>query len=76
MIKVLLDVLGSALSIWETKEKTKYLDKYTALKQAYYVEYNKPDEIRSDAVLDNLEHELCIFASGVSAEIGAKNAKV
>lgn len=76
MIELIFKILGTGLSLWETKEKTKYQDKYIALKRAYYEELNKPDEERSDAVLDNLEFELRILCNSFSTEVGSKNVAV
>ncbi len=75
MFLALVGVLEAALRLWDDKEKHKYQDKLLALKKAYYEEYNKNPERRSDAVLDNLDFELRILSSGfVSASIGKQNA--
>ena len=74
MFETLLRALGTGLSIWESKEKTKYVDRYISLKTSYYREFNKPDAARSDAVLDNLRDELCILSDAFSAAARAKNA--
>lgn len=72
MISTIFGILGSALSIWESKEKTKYMDKYIKLKKEWYEEYHK--EPRDDASLDNLEFELKLLVDAVSAEIERSNA--
>lgn len=74
MFASLLGILGSALSIWDNKEKRKYIDKMLQLKKDYYEEFNKPLAVRSDAVLDNLEFELRNLADAVAADIGKQNA--
>jgi len=74
MFEALLTVLGAGLSIWEHKEKTKYVDKLMSLKRDWYEEYNKPDHIRSDAALDNIEFELRVLSLGFASEVGAKNS--
>lgn len=66
-MKLLFEVLGTALSLWESKEKTKYIDRYMSLKRAYWEEYNKPQESRSDAALDNLEFEIKLLSTGFVA---------
>lgn len=68
MIDSLFKILGSALSLWESKEKRKYIDKLIKLKREYYAESNleRPDM----AKLDNLVFELELFSSAVSAQIG------
>lgn len=73
MAESLIKLLGSALSIWESKEKTKYLDQLIALKREYYAEYNKPLEIRSDAILDDVLLRLRILGDSVCSAIGAAN---
>lgn len=71
--KVLFEILNSALSIWDSKEKTKYIDQKIKLEKKFYEEYNKNLSVRSDAVLDNVQHELRILCSTVSSAIGATN---
>lgn len=72
MIDSLFKVLGSGLSLWESKEKRKYVDKLIALEKEYYEEYNK--EISDDAVLDNIRYELQFLGSAFSAKVGTKDA--
>ncbi len=74
MFLTILELLAAALSIWASKEKTKYIDKVTQLRSDYYAEYNKPDNERSDARLDNLYFELRNLAAGFAAEVRATNA--
>ena len=66
--------LGAGLSIWEHKEKNRYKKKFLDLKQEYYNEYNKPDQERDDAVLDNIRHELHSLVEVFSSEIGKKDS--
>jgi hypothetical protein len=74
MFEALLVVLGAGLSIWEHKEKTKYVNKLMDLKREWYEEYNKPDSIRSTIALDNIEFELRVLSLGFAAEVGTKNS--
>lgn len=69
-VSSILAIIAAALSIWESKEKRKYQDEKLSIEKAYYEEQNKPPEIRSDAVLDNLEFRLRILASALAADIG------
>lgn len=69
MFEALLTVLGAGLSIWEHKEKTKYVDKLMSLRRQYKDEMNKSESNRSDAVLDNLEFELNNLALAFSAQV-------
>jgi hypothetical protein len=75
MMKVLLELVGSALSLWEHKDKNKYINEFIKLKQKYYEEYNKPPHLRSDAVLDNLEFDLRLYGYALSAAIGRTNTE-
>jgi chorismate mutase len=74
MFIAILGIVEAALSIWASKLRQKYIDRVGEIKRAYDEEYNKPDSERSDAVLDNLERELCIAAEELAAEIRAKNS--
>lgn len=74
MFDTLARTLGTALEIWNSKEKTKYVDRLVSIKTSYYREFNKPDSARSDAVLDNLRIELCILADAFSAAARAPGA--
>lgn len=69
MVESLLKVLGAGLSIWASKEKTKYVDKYLRLQREYYEENNK--HISDDAVLDNIRFDLELLSSAFSSKIGA-----
>lgn len=69
----LFNILASALSIWDSKEKTKYIDEKIRLEKRFYEEYNKDLAIRSDAVLDDVQLQLRILCNNVAAAIGAKN---
>lgn len=72
MFILILSLLDTALKLWLSKEKTKYIDKKIELQAAYYAEWNKPIEQRSDAVLDNIMFELknlaVAFNSAVAKE--------
>lgn len=68
MVTIILQLIASALSIWDSKLKTKYIDEKIAIEKAYYEEQNKPQP--DDAVLDRLEFRLRILAIGVAADIG------
>ena len=75
MFLELLKTLGTALSIWEHKEKGKYAEKLMELERAYWEEQNKDAASRSDARLDNLEFELRLLARGYRASVGEQNAQ-
>lgn len=69
-----IQVLGSALSIWDSKEKSKYVDRYMKLKKEWYAEENKPESQRDHAVIDNLEFELRLLGIGFATEAAKSNA--
>lgn len=66
-IGLVLKILHTGLSLWEHKEKNKYLDKLVKLKKEFYAEYSKPIGIRSDAALDDIEFELRLIAEAWAA---------
>jgi len=72
MFEAIAKILGAALSIWEHKEKNKYVEQLMELETEWRKEANKDPEHRSDAVLDNLEFKLRVlgaaFASGVTVQ--------
>lgn len=72
MVDSVFKILGSALAIWEHKEKHKYLDQYIALKREYYAEFNKPREERSSAILDDVLLRVRILGDSWVAAAQAK----
>jgi hypothetical protein len=62
-MNVWLEVLGSALAIWEHKEARKYLDEWMSLKKDWYDEYNQDPASRDHAELDRLEFRLRLLGS-------------
>lgn len=74
MIETILTILSAGLQLWSSKEKTKYQDKLMALRKGYYEEYNKPEDQRSDAVLDNIEFELRILGTAFASNVRESNA--
>jgi len=71
MFESLAKALAAGLSLWESKEKTKYQDKLMNLRRDYREEFNKPVGERSNAVLDNLKFELCLLGNSFSSSVGA-----
>ena len=74
MITVILQILSAGLSIWASKEKTKYIDELTEIERLYREEENKPRNQQSDAVLDNLEFRLRQLGRNFAASVGKQNA--
>lgn len=71
MFESLAKALAAGLSLWESKEKRKYIDRLMELKRDWYAEFNKDPAVRSDAILDHLRRELCILSDAFSSHIGA-----
>lgn len=72
MTEALFLALQSGLSIWQSKEARKYLDKLLKLEKEYYEEYNQ--EISDDAVLDNIRFELRLISKAFNSQVGAANS--
>jgi len=68
MVESLFKVLASGLSLWQSKESRKYLDKLIRLKKEWYEEYNldRPDM----AKLDNIEFELRLLSEAFASKVG------
>lgn len=67
MIKSIFKLLGSALSIWESKEAKKYLTKVLDLEKRYDAENDK--ENIDHNILDRIERDLMRLSDLVSLEI-------
>lgn len=75
MIESLLAVLGAGLSLWNHREKTHLMDRFLELRSAWYAEYNKPIDRRSDARLDNIERELRLISTRFAAAVGSPDSQ-
>lgn len=75
MIGSLFKVLEAGLGLWKSKESRKYLDRVIKLKKEFYEEYNKDDNVRSDAVLDNIQFELRLISDSFASQIGSENSE-
>lgn len=69
IVSLVLSLAEKLLSLWVSKEKDKYNAKLVALKEAYWLEKNKPEEVRDFAVIDNLEFEIILFAQALQTQI-------
>lgn len=69
MFLIILQLLESALAIWQYKEKNKYIDRMIDLKTRYYAEQNKPLAERDFAVVDTLEMEIKILSTTVASDM-------
>lgn len=73
MVESILGILEAGLSLWQSYEKRKYVDKLMSLKRDYYNELKKDPAERSDAVLDNIRFELLNLGAGFSAAVKVEN---
>lgn len=73
MFTSIIGIVEAVLHIWAKKLDRKYIDRVAELKRAYYEEQNKPDDQRSDAVLDNLCFELRLVSAALAADLRAQN---
>lgn len=73
MDSALFQALAAGLSLWASKEKTKYIDRLERAKRAWDEEYKKPIDQRSDAVLDDIRFDLKILTASFSDSV--KNAR-
>lgn len=75
MFESLAKALAAGLSLWESKEKTKYVDRLIELKRNYREELSKPIDVRSDDVLARIEYELRDIADAFASSVGIKTVK-
>ena len=68
MTSSILKLLGSVLSIWESKEIRKYTDKYLELKDDYEKAL-RADPI-DNGVLDDLEDSIRTLSDIIATDIG------
>lgn len=72
MVSAIIKALASGLSLWESKESRKYIDKLMKIKKDYYEEYNKdrPDM----AKLTNMRFELQLLCEAFSSKVGTQGS--
>lgn len=73
MITAILAIVGSALSIWDSKLKQKYVDKSLQLERDYYKAINAVGDERDNALIDNLEREIEQLAKSLALELRGKS---
>lgn len=71
IIDSIFSILSSAFGIWESKEKTKYIDKLMSLQKDWNDEKSRADYSR--AALDNIRIELRILAAAFSTAAKPKD---
>jgi hypothetical protein len=74
LIKSLLTAVGALLSLWQSKEKRKYIDRRLVLEKEWYEEINRPRPERDNSALDRIERELCQLSDAIVADIGKQDA--
>lgn len=70
MIELVFKLLSSGLSLWEEKEKHKYIDRLIKLRTEYYEEINKP--VHDNARIDNIEFELRVLCDSFTSSVIGK----
>jgi hypothetical protein len=70
-LALVFKILEKGLSIWASKEATKYLDQVIKLKKEWHKEYMRSD--RSQLALDRIENELRIIAETFASVPGGKD---
>ena len=66
IIGSLFKITEHTLSIYQTKQARKYLDRVVYLKREYYEESNKPENKQNHARMDNITAELRIISESVA----------
>lgn len=74
MIETLLSVFLQGLTLWNSKEKTKYVDKILSLKKQWYEEYEKPIGSRDDDLLTSIVSELRLLGQAWTAAVESETA--
>jgi hypothetical protein len=64
----------AGLNLWNSHEKTKYVDEKMAIEKDFYDEWNKPLDQRSDAVLDRLKFRMRVLATAFAAAAAGPRA--
>lgn len=65
----LLGIVDAVLQLKVLKEQRKYVDEKMAIEKEHYEESNKPDDVRDNAVLDNLGFRLRQLASAIAGDL-------
>lgn len=71
----LANAFATGLELWNDSRKGAYQRKLQENMRLKYEEENKPADLRSDAVLDNLRFELRVLAIGFSADARTPDPK-
>lgn len=70
MWESLAKALAAGLSLWDHKEKNKYVEKLMDLEKERHEEINKPMEDRDNSAIDRLDFELCVLCNSFSSIVG------
>lgn len=65
-VSSIIKLLTVTLDIWDSKEKTKYIDQKIKLEKEWYAEFNKNIDERSNLVMDTIYRELLILSNTVA----------
>ena len=72
-VGLIFGILEQGLTLWNSKEKSKYVDQLIKLKLRWHEEYNKPENIRSDIAMDSIELHLSVLCRSFIDASSVKN---
>lgn len=70
---IFASLIGAATALLKyltVTEQNKYNAELKELREKYEIEINKPDEKFDDALVDSIEHQLCILADTITNQVG------
>ena len=73
MVKTIFGLIGTALSIWEHENASKYMEEAHDLQRRYDEEHDKDTPDRN--VLDHIERDIIRLSDLVTFEIGRSGEK-
>jgi hypothetical protein len=66
IVSALFGIAKHTLSIYETKDARKYLERVLYLEKTYRFEENRPDVNQNHALMDNCVAELCLITDTIA----------
>jgi len=73
-IGIILEITRSTLSIWDSKQKRKYIDRFVKYQKELYEEESRSFDKRDQAVIDNLHFDIMLLSRAISSEINGQNS--
>lgn len=69
MVSLILSLAASALSIWESKLKQKYIDRMVELETEYYKAVNASDADIDAALIDRIEFDIFTLVKALTVDM-------